>query len=177
VSERPPLDLRALGDVDEPDVVRAALRSFRRRLWTRYLWIGLAIILGSVAWVVGNRPSNLKEEVEAADTITYPADAVWRIEGSSIALEEVADLGGTMGIHFVVIPDPGTVAPTLWVEGETHSMGWNTYDTYVEAAKTTDPVLTLTYGKGCVPSCERQQTLEIDLQRLHVPATTWRAAP
>jgi hypothetical protein len=177
MTDQPPLDLRSLGEVDEPEVVRAALRTFRRRLWTRYVWIGLAIVVAAVTLVVGGRPSNLKEEVEAANTITYPGDAVWRVGGSSVALEEVADLGETMGLHFVVVPDPGEAPPTLWVEGMTHSMGWNTYDTYVEASKTDDPRLTVTYGRACVPLCETQQSFTIDLRELDVPLSIWGGEP
>lgn len=48
--ENPPLDLRELAEVDSPDVVRGALRRFRRRLG---LWGGLAavVVLGLAALI------------------------------------------------------------------------------------------------------------------------------
>ena len=61
-----PLDLRALADVDEPDVLREALRTFRRRVLTRYVWITVGIGLAIAAAVWGLQPSTLSERMDAS---------------------------------------------------------------------------------------------------------------
>ena len=47
-----PLDLRTLAEVDESDVVKVALKTFRRRILTRYVWITLVIGLVLAAVLV-----------------------------------------------------------------------------------------------------------------------------
>jgi hypothetical protein len=174
MSDETPLDLRALADVDSPEVVREALRTFRRRLWTRYLWIGTAIVLAGTAFVVGSRPSDLREEMEAANTRAFP-EQTWRFDEVSVALEEVADLGDTMGLHFVVLPDPGAGNPSVWVRGELASMQTGSYDTYVETSKVDDGLLTTTVGPlWCQPNCARGETVTLDLRALHVPPSVWK---
>ncbi len=174
MSDETPLDLRSLADVESPEVVREALRTFRRRLWTRYLWIGLAIVLGAVTLVVGNRPSNLREEMERADVRSAPASPVWHVGGLSIALAEVADLGDSTGLHFVVLPDAGSNA-SIWVGGSTYAMAWGDYDTYAKVPKGTNGTIEVTVGpSGCVPTCPKQESFAINLRKLRIPANVWR---
>jgi hypothetical protein len=175
MSDETPLDLRSLADVDSPEVVREALRTFRRRLWTRYLWIALAIVLAAVAIVVGNRPSNLREEVERANVRAFPAEAVWRVGGLSIALVEAADLGDSTGLHFIVLPDRDA-SGSIWVDGSTYAMGWGDYDTYTKIPKEEHGTVEVFVGRsGCLPFCQEQETLTIDFHKLHLPADIWRA--
>jgi hypothetical protein len=174
MSEQPPLDLRALAEVDEPEVVREALHRFRRRLWTRYLWIGIAVVAAAVALVVGSRPTNLREEMEAANVRTFPAHT-YRFDDVSVALAEVSDLGDTMGLHFVLVPDAGGGNPAVWVEGLLVAMGHGTYDNYIEAAKVTDGRLAMTVGGvWCLPSCKQSYSETIDLRELGVPPQIWK---
>lgn len=101
-----PLDLRALANVDEPDVLREALRTFRRRVLTRYVWITVGIGLAIAAAVWGLQPSTLSERMDASSP-TYQAQAIWHPDGASVGLARVVDLGDTIGMHFIVLPrDP-----------------------------------------------------------------------
>lgn len=177
MADEQPLDLRALGEVDSPEVVREALRRFRRRLWTRYVWIGLAIVLGAVALLVGSRPSNLREEMEAANVRVFPQSPVWYASDLTFALAEVADLGDSFGLHFVVLRDPET-SSWLWVNGATYSMGFGEYDQYVEVPKGTDGTIVVIVGRsGCLPRCAKQDEVTIDLAELGVPANVWKEEP
>lgn len=174
MSDQVPLDLRSLAEVDEPEVIRAALRRFRRRLWTRYLWVGLAIIGAVIALVVGARPSGLREEMEAADVRAFPA-TTYRFEDVSVALTEVSDLGDTMGLHFVVVPDVGGANPAVAVEGVLLATGHGSHDNYIEAEKVSDGLLTMTVGGvWCVPNCKQGYEETIDLRELGVPPQVWR---
>jgi len=173
MSDESPLDLRTLADVESPEVVREALRTFRRRLWTRYVWIGLAIVFAGVAFVVGARPSDLREEMEDANLRVFP-ESVWRLDDASVALVEVADLGDTMGLHFVALPDPGTPDLALTVEGAVDALMPSRYDLYSEVLRSRD--ITVTVGPSrCRPGCEEQETLVLDLRELGVPENLWRS--
>lgn len=176
MSEQPPLDLRGLADVDSPEVVRAALKTFRRRLWTRYVWVGLAIVFAAAAFVWGGQPSDLREEIEASHLRSLP-EQVWRVGGTSVALEEAADLGDYMGLHFVVLPDPGKNAPGIWVNGQVSSMwGYTVFDTYVKVPKDQTGRLEVTLGSAsCLPDCPKGETFVIDLRQLMVTPDVWRA--
>jgi hypothetical protein len=171
--ERVPLDLRVLADVDSPEVVHEALRRFRRRMLTRYVWVALAIVFAAVALLVGGRPSDLREEMEKAHTRSFPT-LVWRIGGRSVALEEVADLGDDMGLHFVVLPDPGKWSSMIWVRGETESMGWGSYDTYVKLPKIVGDTIEVTVGAGGCAPCPQRSTITVDFRELKVPRSVWR---
>jgi hypothetical protein len=103
MSERPPLDLRALGDVDSPEVVREALRRFRRRIVTRYVWLALAIVVFGAAVIWGRTPTTLQERIDQASAYVA-ANPIWRVPGASVALERATGLGDDhIGFHFVVI--------------------------------------------------------------------------
>jgi len=173
MSDESPLDLRTLADVESPEVVREALRTFRRRLWTRYVWIGLAIILAGLAFVVGSRPADLHEDMERANLRAFP-ETVWRVGDASVALVEVADLGDTMGVHFVALPDPGTFGLSVWVDGAIDALTVAYYDFYSEVPKSRD--VTITVGpERCNPGCEDRETLVLDLRELGVPQNFWRS--
>jgi len=174
MSDEAPLDLRALGDVDEPEVVRAALRRFRRRLWTRYVWVGLAIVFAAVAFVVSNQPRDLGDEIDRADVAYLPSDAVWDVRSVTVGIERVVDLGDDVGFEFVVIPDPGENA-TMVIVGAAQGMGSNNYTSYVKVAKNDDGVFTAVVGAPrCVPECPSQGTFTISMRELGIPATVWR---
>lgn len=103
----PPLDLRSLAEVDEPEVVRAALRRFRRRTLVR----GAAILL-LVAVIVGLRVAGpwratLAERIERAPGVQV--GAAWRVGRATVVLVRAADLGRDAGLHFLVV-DPSARA-------------------------------------------------------------------
>lgn len=132
VSDETPLNLRALADVDEPDVVRDALRRFRRRILTRYVWIAAAAGVAVAVALWGRTPTTLSERVDEArrQIIAHP---VWRANGATIALDRVADLGdGRLGFHFVVIGS----AARLQMTGQVAIESVGSFDQYIEIERT-----------------------------------------
>jgi hypothetical protein len=133
-----PLDLRALAHVDEPDVLREALRTFRRRLLTRYVWITVGIGLATATAVWGLQPATLSERMDASGP-TYQVTAVWHLSRASVGLARVVDLGDTVGMHFVVLPRPGGGFWDLEVSGTLDSeVPYEDYTEFVEAERTSD---------------------------------------
>jgi hypothetical protein len=176
MSEPAPLDLRALADVDTPEVVREALKAFRRRFWTRYIWIALVVALAGVSFISGTTPSDVRDRMEASSLRAFPT-ATWRIDGSTVALAEVSDLGDGTGLRFVIVPDPGVEVPGVSVLRSLATFDAGIYDTYLVIPKSSDGRLTFAVGpSGCVPECASGQTeTTVDLETLGIPDQTWRA--
>jgi hypothetical protein len=169
-----PVDLRALADVESPEVVHEALRRFRRRTLTRYLWVSILVVLIAAALFLGGRPSNLKEEFEAARGGGSSSAWVWRLDQASVGIEEFVDLGEDLGLHFVVVHDPDEPTVGVWVQGQVASMQWAEFDTYVRVPKPTEGTLRALIGSvDCLPSCLDQEAIEIDLGGF--PPDMWRA--
>jgi hypothetical protein len=115
MSDEAPIDLRSLGDVSSPDVVRAALRDFRRRALHRYVWIGIVIALAALATIVFPPQRGLDDRIGAAEGA--PVGYSFDVGDSAWTLVRVADLGDTLGLQFVVRrppPDPG--GPSWWLQ-------------------------------------------------------------
>jgi hypothetical protein len=177
MSDERPLDLRALADVESPEVVHEALARFRRRALTRYVWIALLAVLVPLGLWAHGRPSDLKEEIDAAGRVSMPGH-VWRLDGVSVALDEVADLGDSVGIHLIVIPDDRGVPGAIAISRATETMPSGDFDTYARLPKGTVGTFTVTIGRAaCVPHCDREQRLVIDLSSLPIPADIWRTSP
>jgi hypothetical protein len=147
MSDQPPLDLRALADVDAPEVIHEALRRFRRKILARSVWVvvlaGVAVVV--VVWV--RTPTTLAERVDQASR-TIEAHPVWHAHGATVALDRVASLGdGRLGFHFVVI---GKGLVTLRMSGQvaTENVGW--WNKYVEIERPVHgyPTLTIVGGEG-----------------------------
>jgi hypothetical protein len=139
VSERPPLDLRALADVDSPEVVREALRTFRRRIVTRYVWLVLAIVVFGAAVIWGRTPTTLQERVDRSSHY-IAATPIWRVPGAAVGLDRAADLGDDrIGFHFVVIGRSVNLRMTGEIGGETVG----SWDRYIEIERPTNGVATL----------------------------------
>jgi hypothetical protein len=143
MSEQPPLDLRALADVDPPEVVREALRTFRRRIVTRYVWLALAIVVFGAAVLWGRTPTTLQQRVDSARPAAF-VDAVWRVEGATVALDKVVDLGDRIGLHLVAVPDDPDHRVEIFVSGQIAGERVDSWDRYLEVEPTDDdPTLTV----------------------------------
>jgi hypothetical protein len=171
MSDRSPLDLRALGDVESPEVVREALRTFRRRVVTRYVWLLLAIVLFGVAVLWGRTPTTLQQRVDAANSYALPGGrAVWHVNGITVALDRAADLGDTVGLHLIVLPEQGFgPGGRVSVTGETESMGFGSWEEYIEVVRPASgvPIMTIN-GEG-----ERQE-VPLDPAHAGIPDQFWR---
>ena len=159
-----PLDLRALADVDEPDVVRDALRTFRRRLLTRYVWITVAIVLvgGAFLWAV--RPHTLAERVAAASPRFSP-QVSWRVGSTSIGLADVVRLRDGVGMRFVVIEPNDEAHNCLAMPASTASeFPADGFDAYFEVPRTDAGAyeVDVTCGSGA------PRTFTVDLTQLHI---------
>jgi hypothetical protein len=146
MSDRPPLDLRALADVEAPEVVHEALRRFHRKILTRYVWILLAAVIGVVAVVWARTPTTLAERTDQASR-TIEAHPVWQADGATVALDRVASLGdGRLGFHFVVI---GRGLVTLRMSGQMASedVGWANRYVEIERPAHGYPTLTIIVGE------------------------------
>jgi hypothetical protein len=162
-----PLDLRALADVDEPEVLRGALRTFRRRVLTRYVWITLALALALAAVLWGLQPLTLEERVEEASPL-YQPETVWHRGGASIALSRVVDLGDTVGMHFVVIGKEGP-GWSLQVAGSLKNVAsGDGFDAYVEVPQTPDGRYTV-----AASTSGRPKDFVVDLSAIGVPSSIW----
>jgi len=186
LTEEAPLDLRSLGDIASPDVVRAALRDFRRRALRRYVWVAVVIALAVVATIVFPPQRGLDERIEAADGA--PVGYAFDVGDSAWTLVRVADLGDTLGLQFVVRrPPPDPAGASWWIQlhGQrsvlgTSEIGSRTSDmSWFEIEKPPDGVIVGSgwYDSGCEPpegehTCrsetERLAPVRIDLRELGV---------
>lgn len=131
MTDETPVDLRSLADVDSPEVVHEALVRFRRRAISRYLWVGLAALLFGTAVLWGTTPTTLADRVDGADVVVN-IERVWRVDGVNIALDRIADLGDTKGLHFLVIPDRGGLGVGMSVTDSIVAMQVGAWERYVE---------------------------------------------
>jgi hypothetical protein len=98
-----PLNLRSLADVESPDALREALREFRRRALTRYVWVLLAVVVLIVAALLYPPERSLVDRIETADESALVGYSV-RAGESTWTLVRVADLGETLGLEWLVWP-------------------------------------------------------------------------
>jgi hypothetical protein len=100
VTDHPPLDLRTLADVESPEVVKSALRRFRRKLFATGAAVLVAgiFLVSAIVWATLDR--GVAERIEEAPG-AYPG-AVYEINGATVVLTKVADLGGTLGLHLLL---------------------------------------------------------------------------
>lgn len=170
------IDLRSLGDVDSPEVVSSALARFRRRMLVRSVWAVAVVAAVAVFWFEATHADDLRQRIERADsTLT---NAVYVAGDSRIAIDRVADLGDTVGLHLVALPAPGAGAgsgprgPELRIDGSVLRESTGAFDRWIEIEPPTDGAVSVrVLGPGCSGSgCD----IEIDLGALGVPTTTWR---
>lgn len=171
MTDETPVDLRSLADVDSPDEVHEALVRFRRRAISRYLWVVLAALLFGMAVVWGSTPTTLAERVDGAD-VAVNIERVWRVDGVNVALDRIADLGETKGLHFLVIPDRGGLGVGMSVTHSIATMQVGAWERYVE----------VDVEPGTFPTLKirvQKQTTEIPLggPGSGVPAGAWGVTP
>jgi hypothetical protein len=175
------LDLRDLSQVDSPEVVSAALAEFRRRMWTRYLWVvAVVAAVGVLAWQM-THPDDLRQRIERAEETS--TNDVYAGGSARIGIDKVADLGETVGLHLLVLPEPGSdpgvepgsglPGPWLRVDGTVEEERTGGFDRWFEIEPPADGIVRLEVGG---PGCRAPAgcPIEIDLRELGVPASTWR---
>jgi len=170
------IDLRALLDVQEPDVVRAALHRFRRRLLTRYLWLSLALLITAGAIVWGLQPATLEQKIRSATGVEIPG-AVWHLDHVTIGLAEVVPLKDSVGLHFVLIPTRGDTTTNHTYRLETdgsidEQRDVNGFDTYVQVPRTADGRYIFTVVDQ--DSLRPPGTFVLDLAASYIPTSVWK---
>lgn len=164
------LDLHALGDVDSPDVVRGALREFRRRVLTRYVWIGLVIAVVGVAAFLYPPERSLVDRIDTADEsalVGYSVD----VGDATWTLLRVADLGDTLGLEWIVWPlgARGRLSfPTVSFAGVRSGVGLGELVPFEIAT----PRSGIVQGTAHEPA-SKPRSFSLDLGSLGVPERFW----
>jgi hypothetical protein len=168
MSDKQPLDLRSLGDVDSPEVVHEALTRFRKRTVTRYVWLALLAILlvAGIAWA--RTPTTLSDRIDRASSAVEPS-RTWRLDGASIGVERVVDLGGGIGFRLEILPDPGRGFVDVRASNQIDALRAGRLTLYLEVAPPADGVVDLTVSYG-----HTSQRITVDLRTLRVPDSYWR---
>jgi hypothetical protein len=116
MTDEMPMDLRSLGEVDEPEVVRQALRRFRRKALKGTVWIVLIVIAVASTLVARSAKRDLSERIDGAKG--FVPGTVYQRDHMTALLAKVADLGDVTGFH-IIVSQPGT--------GPQHSTGRDVY--------------------------------------------------
>jgi hypothetical protein len=102
MSDPLPFDLSTLGEIDSPEVVRGALRRFRRRvLRTALVVLVVGALAGGIVIAVDRDPLDYGRRVDAAQGVEL--GAVFQSGSVTLILAKVADLGLDSGLHFVAV--------------------------------------------------------------------------
>ncbi len=171
MSDERPLDLRSLANDDSPDAVRSALREFRRRAVTRYIWIGVGVAALVVAAFLYPPERSLVARIETADERVLVGYSV-EVGGVTWTLLRVADLGDSLGLEWLVWPTGprGRLSfPTVAPASVSSDGGGEGTLVPFEVAPPADGTLegtSRTHGSG-------PQPFVLDLQELGVPAHYW----
>jgi hypothetical protein len=94
------MDLGSLADVDSPEVVKEALRTFRRRTLRSMIWAVAVVALLAIPVLGRVTDRELSDRIASAEGAA--PGAVYQSRGVTVVLMRVADLGKTTGIHVVV---------------------------------------------------------------------------
>ena len=95
-----PFDLGSLADVDSPEVVKQALRTFRRRTLRTAIWVVAVVAVVAVPLVQQALSKDITERITKADG--FDPGTVYTSRGVTLVLERVADLGKRTGLHLIV---------------------------------------------------------------------------
>ena len=176
-----PLDLRSLADVDSPEVVRAALKTFRRRVLVRAGWVILAVGVGVALLLSLVTARSLSDRILRSHTQAYPAGATWDVGPVRFVLIRVSSLGdGRVGLELVSAAAPGSgvqvggLGPVGLdgVEGETTGDA----DWWFSLTPPADGRIAFRtrFNGPCAPAGPCGGSFTIDLKALGVPASVWR---
>lgn len=177
MSEREPLDLRSLADVESPEVVRTALKRFRWRLLRRNLWIAMAVVVAVSAFLYAQQPHGLDERIDRSRVTTTSGQGIWHAGSSTVALSEVAELSSsTYGLRLVVVPEaPFVGSVTVSVRGQVDVERVGPWQWDFELPRSTDGAANVIVERSCDGTrCETSGTVSIDLRTLHVPQNIWK---
>lgn len=175
-----PIDLRSLADVDSPDVLRAALRTFRRRTLVRSLWGLFVGALGVAAVYAAVQPHALPDKITSASLVAHPQGAVWDFGDERIALADVARLGDYLGLHLVVVAPPGSSLAARTFLTAKRMVGLEekpgSVDHWIEVRRPPDGIIRVDIFRTgqCTKSNPCMGSFEIDLAALGVPEEIWR---
>jgi hypothetical protein len=193
-----PLDLAALADVDSPEVIRAALKTFRRRTLSGSLWVIAVVAALAIPAIVYREPPKLSERIASAKVAVNPG-IVESERGVTAVVMRVADLGRYTGIHLIVVstrPQQTTFEVHLendvccnpyqadllpgsafdgWYQVAVPSDGRITVHVTVFPGCTPPPGFVGCYAAGPVsPTDQPVRTFEFDLKAAGVPAGLWQ---
>ena len=171
MSDERPLDLRSLADVESPDAIRSALREFRRRALTKYVWVAVGIAALTVAAFLYPPERSLVDRIETAEDRVLVGYSV-EVGNGTWTLLRVADLGDSLGLEWLVWPAGarGRLSfPTVAFAGVSGDGGEGTLVPF-EVEPPADGTLegtSRTRGSGPEP-------FVLDLSALGVPERYWR---
>lgn len=106
MSEERPLDLLVLGQIEDAEVVRGALRRFRRRVLVRTVWV-LVFVLAAAAIVAGqivkyNRDFRTRIQTGAS---WNGAQGTYRVGGTTVGVLKVTVIPGhRLGLELAFFP-------------------------------------------------------------------------
>jgi hypothetical protein len=103
MSSNPPLDLGSLADVESPEVVKEALRTFRRRSLRTAIWVVLVVVMIGIPVVRQALSKSFEERVAAAPGIDV--GTVYTSRGVTMVLSRVAALDDGTALHLVITPN------------------------------------------------------------------------
>ena len=202
MSEPLGFNISSLGDVESPEVVRGALRRFRRRVVrTTLIVLIVGLLAAGIVAAINRDPFDFSRQVEAAEDSVEPG-TVFQSEGVTLILAKVADLGDRSGLHMVVVypniaesdelhgrieAEPVSAGATLEGEGPLYDM-WTAgplpdtgrFDVVFEVDQKCTDIQPAGGGLGvCMqfstrPIEERVVRFSIDLGALGIPERYWR---
>lgn len=102
MTEPLPFDIGSLGDVDSPEVVRGALRRFRRRVLRTALVVLIVVALAAgIVTAIRRDPLDFGRQVRAAEGVE--PGAVYQTKGATLILAKVASIRNVSGLHLVLV--------------------------------------------------------------------------
>ncbi len=106
MSHERPLGIRSLGEVEDAEILRGAVRRFRRRVLIRSAWI-LVVVLGVAAIVAGQLREYQRDYRTRIQTGAYwnGAEGTFRVGGTTVGVLKVTVIPGhRLGLELAVYP-------------------------------------------------------------------------
>ena len=202
MSEPLGFNISSLGDVESPEVVRGALRRFRRRvIRTTLVVVIVGLLAAGIVAAINRDPFDVSRQVEAAEDSVEPG-TVFQSDGVTLILAKVADLENSTGLHMVVVypniaesdelhgrieAEPVSAGSMLEGEGPLYDM-WvagplpetGRFDVVLDVEKKCTEIESMGGGLGiCTrfstgPEEQKDVRFSIDLGALGIPERYWR---